>query len=210
MKRNLLKLITAMALVAVSGLFAYAQTSTSSLNGAVTDPNGEVVPGATVLVKSNSTGAEYKAATSSNGTFSIPALGADTYTVIISAPGFKQAVVNDVKLDAGAPGSVRVSLEVGAPNESVVVQGGGEVVQTQSANISTTLQVKQIVNLPLQTRNVMDFLVLLPGVNTTGGRAAPRSTACRKPPSTSRWTASTRRTTSTRRATASSVISARA
>ncbi len=169
MKRNLLKLITVMALVAVSGLLAHAQTPTTSLNGAITDPNGEAVAGATVQIKNNSTGAEYRATTSSNGTFSIPALNPDTYIVTISAPGFKQAVVNNVKLDAGVPGSVRVGLEVGAPNESVVIQGGGEVVQTQTANISTTLQIKQIASLPLQSRDTLYFLVLLPGTNTTGG-----------------------------------------
>src|SRR5262249_10990800 len=51
-------------------------------------------------------------------------------------------------------------------NESVVVHSGGEVVQTQSANISTTLLVNQIVNLPLVSRNASDFIVMLPGVNT--------------------------------------------
>jgi hypothetical protein len=169
MRRRLLNLIAAIALAAVSTVFVYAQTSTSSLNGAVTDQNGEAVAGATVLVKNNSTGTEFKATTSSNGTFSIPSLDSDTYTVTLSAAGFKQAVVNGVKLDAGVPGSVRVTLEVGSTTESVVIQGGGEVLQTQSANISTTLSVKQIASLPLQTRNVLDFVVFLPGTATTGG-----------------------------------------
>jgi hypothetical protein len=165
MKRNLLKLITAMALIAVCGLFAQAQTTTS-LNGAVTDPNGEVVAGATVQVKNNATGETFKAATAGNGTFSIPALDAGTYTVTVSAQGFKQAVVNEVKLDTGVPASVRISLEVGAPSESVVVQGGGEVLQTQSANISTTLNINQIASLPLVSRNPINFVVLMPGVST--------------------------------------------
>src|SRR5262249_28932168 len=77
-------------------------------------------------------------------------------------------------LDAGTPASVRVSLEVGNTSESVTIQGGGEVVQTQSANVATTLNVTQIAQLPLQTRNAMDFLVMLPGVNTPGN-VGPRS-----------------------------------
>ncbi len=68
-----------------------------------------------------------------------------------------------------SPTTVNITLEVGASSESVVIQGGGEVVQTQSANISTTISVKQIASLPLQTRNVLDFVVFLPGTNTTGG-----------------------------------------
>ncbi len=169
MKRKWFRLFSTMVLLAAINSLASGQGSTSSLTGSVTDPNGEVIAGATVVVKNNATTAESRAVTASNGTFSIPALNAGTYTVAISATGFKQAVVNDVKLDAGVPGSVRVSLEVGSTNESVVVQGGGEVVQTQTANISTTLQVKQIASLPLQSRDTMYFLVLLPGANTTGG-----------------------------------------
>ncbi|MGH9834362.1 MAG: carboxypeptidase regulatory-like domain-containing protein, partial [Blastocatellia bacterium] len=101
--------------------------------------------------------------------YTVPSLGSGTYTVTVSAPGFKQVVVQNVKVDAGVPATANVTLEVGAPSESVVIQGGGEVLQTQSANISTTLQVKQIASLPLQTRNVLDFVVFLPGTNTTGG-----------------------------------------
>jgi hypothetical protein len=63
---------------------------------------------------------------------------------------------------------VRVELEVGAANESIVVQGGGEVLQTQSANIATTLSVNQISNLPLVSRNPLNFVVLMAGVNTPG------------------------------------------
>ncbi len=169
MRRTLLKLLLALAAVALSPIFIAAQGTTTSLNGSVNDANGAVVPGAAVKIKNTTTSAEYRATTSSNGTFSIPALDPDVYTVTISAPGFKQSIINGVKLDAGTPGSVRVELEVGATTETVVVQGGGEIVQTQSANISTTLNVNQIAQLPLQTRNVMDFLTNLPGVNTTGG-----------------------------------------
>src|SRR5262249_38815178 len=114
------------------------------------------------------TGAEFRAITSGNGTFSIPALAFGTYTVIISAQGFKQAIVNEVKLDTGVPATVRVTLEVGAANESIVVQGGGEVLQTQSANVATTLNVNQISNLPLVSRNPVNFIVLMAGVNTPG------------------------------------------
>jgi hypothetical protein len=166
MQRRISILITAIALTALLCLTALGQTA--PLNGAITDPNGAVVAGATVVVKNNVTGEKYQATTSGNGTFSIPALGASTYTVTINAPGFKQAVINEVKLDVGTPANVRVTLEVGNTSESVVIQGGGEIVQSQSANISTTLNVNQISSLPLVTRNPLDFIVLLPGVSTAG------------------------------------------
>src|SRR5262245_22901391 len=168
MKRRVPILISVIAFVLLSSLTGFGQVS-SAISGVVHDPNGEVVSGATVVVKNAATGAEFRASSSGSGVYTVPSLGSGTYIVTVSAPGFKQAVVRDVKLDAGIPTTVNVELELGAASESVVVQGGGEIVQTQSANISTTLQVKQIAHLPLQTRNVLDFLVLLPGTNTRGG-----------------------------------------
>jgi Carboxypeptidase regulatory-like domain len=168
MNRITFKHLTLPIILAAGNLLAFSQvTSTSSISGAVTDPNGAMVAGAEVIVKNNTTTTEYSAVTGGNGVFTVPALGAGAYTVTVSAAGFKQAVINNVKLDAGVPASVRITLEIGAANESVTIQGGGEVVQTQSANIATTLVVNQITNLPLVSRNASDFIVMLPGVNTT-------------------------------------------
>jgi hypothetical protein len=159
-----------MAFVATCSSLVFSQgSSTSSLSGVVLDPAGEFIAGAQVTAKNKATGAEFRAVTADNGTFSIPALDAGTYAVTISARGFKQSVISDVKVDAATPAAVRVPLEVGNPSESVVVEGGAEIVQTQSATISTTLKVNQIASLPLQTRNALDFIVMLPGTNTTGG-----------------------------------------
>jgi hypothetical protein len=160
--------ISIIAIASLMSLTAFGQF-TSSISGTIHDPDGSVISGATVIVKNTANSAEFKATSSGSGVYTVPSLGAGTYIVTASAPGFKQAVVQDVKLDAGVPATVNVKLEVGAASETVVVQGGGEIVQTQTANVSTTLDVKQISNLPLQSRNVMYFLTLLPGVNTTGG-----------------------------------------
>src|SRR5262245_12702792 len=168
MKRRVPNLISIIAFASLMSITAFGQVS-SSISGTIHDPNGEVVSGATVVVKHAATGAEFRATSSGSGVYTVPSLGSGTYLVTVSAAGFKQGVVKDVKLDAGVPATVNVALEVGATSESVVVQGGGEIVQTQSANISTTLNVNQISNLPLQSRNTMYFLLLLPGTNTTGG-----------------------------------------
>ncbi len=169
MRRRMLSLVSVVILAAAINSLTYAQgSSTSSLTGSAADPTGAVIAGAQVIVKNNATSAEFRAVTAANGTFSIPSLDAGTYTVSISAPGFKQVIINDVKLDAGAPSTVRVSLDVGSTSESVVVQGGAEILQTQSANISTTMSINQIANLPLVSRNPINFVTFLPGVNTAG------------------------------------------
>jgi hypothetical protein len=160
-------LITAVALTMFMCLTALAQVS-APLSGTVTDPDGAVISGATVTVQNPATGAEFKTTSSGSGTYTIPSLSTGTYKVTVSASGFKTAVVQNVKIDAGIPANVNVTLEVGAANESVIVQGGAEVVQSQSANISTTLNVNQIINLPLNSRNALNFIVFLPGVDTPG------------------------------------------
>ena len=170
MGRSFLGLIAVIAMAAMCNWTAYGQGgSTSSLTGWVTDPAGSVIPGAQVTIKNHATSAEFKAVTAGNGTFSIPALDAGLYHVTISAAGFKQVVITDVKVDVGTPASVRATLEVGNTSESIVVQGGGEIMQTQSATISTTLNVNQIANLPLVSRNTLNFITLLPGTSTPRG-----------------------------------------
>jgi TonB-dependent Receptor Plug Domain len=93
---------------------------------------------------------------------------------MVSARGFKQAVIKGVKIDAGIPASVNVMLEVGATTDTVVVQGGAEVLQSQSASISTTITGRQITDLPFTSRNVTDLLLYLPGTTTPG---RPRSSS---------------------------------
>jgi hypothetical protein len=158
-----------MLLIATISCFAYAQGASSSLSGVVIDQSGGVVPGADVKVKNDANGAEFKTITAGNGTFSIPALDAGTYTATIAMAGFKQAIIKDVKIVAASPSNIRVTLQVGGSNETVTVVASAEMLQSQTANISTTMTLRQIANLPLATRNAIDFLVMLPGVNTTAG-----------------------------------------
>ncbi len=148
---------------------AFAQGgATSSITGVVVDTDGGFVPGATVTVKSDSTGAEFSAVTSSVGAFTVPTLNIGTYTVTVSLTGFKTAVLKDVTVTAGVPATVRAKLEVGGVSETVVVQGATEVIQTQSAAVATTINTKSIVSLP-GSRSTLDFVQFLPGVQTPGG-----------------------------------------
>ncbi len=168
MKSNLLRFMTVMLLALSASVAAFAQGTTSTIAGSVTDQNGAVISGASVTVKNNGTGAEFKVSSSGSGAYSVPSLGSGVYTVTVEAQGFKKAVVQDVKLDVGVPSTVNVTLEIGAASESVVVQGGAEVLQTQSANVSTTITGRQITETPLASRDALDLVLLLPGTNTPG------------------------------------------
>jgi len=169
MKQIAFRSVAALLLLSAFSLTGLAQGgSASSLSGVIVDSTGAVIPGVEVKVKNNATGAEYQTITAANGTFSVPALSSGTYTATVSMANFKQSIVKDILVVGGVPATIRVTLQVGGTNETVVVESGAEMVQSQTANITTTLILKQVTNLPLATRNAMDFLVFLPGVTTTG------------------------------------------
>ena len=162
---------TLLAALLVCGGAAHAQSgaSTTSLSGLVVDSSGGVLPGADVVVKDTARGTTFSAVTNEHGLFSLPALDIGTYTVTVSMSGFTSAVVNDVVLNAGVPASVRATLQVGGLTETVAVQAASEIVQTQSSAVATTLSVNQIMSLPLTSRNTLDFLSLMPGVDAARG-----------------------------------------
>src|SRR5678815_5200018 len=115
-----------------------AQSTTGSISGTVTDQTGAVVPGANVTVKGES-GQQYTAVTKGDGVYTVPGVPAGTpkYTVTITAPSFKTAVVQNVKVDVATPATVNAQLEPGNINETVVVASGAEVLQTETATVGT-------------------------------------------------------------------------
>ena len=169
MRNGLQKYLLVLLIIALSGISAFGQGgSTGSIAGTVVDPKGAVVAGATVVVKSAATNQESTTQTSSEGTFTVPSLVAGVYTATITAAGFKQAVVTEIKVDVGKPSSINVDLEIGSANESVTVVGGGELLQTQSATVGTTLTGRQITDLPTVSRDALDLVLALPGTTTVG------------------------------------------
>jgi Carboxypeptidase regulatory-like domain len=183
MKPCMIRFLALAIFLAASSSASFGQSgATAPLSGLVLDQGGAVVSGAVVIVKNNATGAEFTVTTATNGTYTVPALGAGLYTVTVEAAGFKKVLLQDVKIDVGVPATANVTLEIGERSESVVVQGAGEVLQTQTANITTTIQTKQIAELPLQSRNSIYFLTMLPGVSSAA-TASPRNSTINGLPS---------------------------
>jgi hypothetical protein len=144
---------------------AFAQgSSTSSISGTVMDTAGGAVPGVTVVV-TNAAGQSFETVTNAQGVFSVPALSAGTYTVTVSLTGFKTAVIPDVRVQPGTPAAVQVKLEVGQLEETVTVMSSAELINTQTATISSTLNADQINRMPTPTRNALNAVTFLPGVN---------------------------------------------
>jgi hypothetical protein len=158
--------LTAVFVPAVCVLAA-AQTTTT-LSGTVVDSAGGVIPGASVVVTNKATNTKFAGVTDATGAFAVPALDAGLYHVAVSLMGFKTAVVDDVRLQPGIPASVKAVLEVGTLEETVVVEGGARLVNTQTPTVAATLNVDQINQMPLPTRNALNAVTFLTGVNTAG------------------------------------------
>ena len=155
----------ACAVVMLLTAAAFAQSATSSISGTVTDSAGGVIPGAAVTVK-NEAGASFETVTNSQGYFTVPALGAGTYTVSVSLTGFKTAVVSPVRIALGTPAALKIALEVGQLTETITVASSSELINTQTATVSSTLNSDQLNRMPTPTRNALNAVTFLPGVNT--------------------------------------------
>lgn len=161
--------LTAAVLFAIFIVAAAAQTTTSTLEGQVQDPQGAVIPRAEILVVNTATGQTFKTVSDEHGHWVFAAMPTATYRVTVSAPGFRKTSIEDAKIDVGIPATVNATLEVGSMTESVEVLGGAEVLQTTSATVASNLSGTQVHDLPLQSRNALDLIVTQAGTQTVGG-----------------------------------------
>jgi hypothetical protein len=164
----LLSLFLVFMLAAAAGASAQGG-ATSSITGTVVDSSGGIVPGADVVAKNNANATTYNAVSGGNGAFNIPAVDPGTYTVTVALMGFKTAVLNQVAVTSAAPATLKAVLELGKLEETVVVEAAAQLIQTQSTAVASTINVKQITNLPLPGRGAFDFVTQLPGVNSSTG-----------------------------------------
>ncbi len=155
-----------LALLFVSSVLPFsltAQDTTGRIIGVVTDPSGSVVTGAKVTVTNVETNASETTTTGNDGSYQIPLLPAGSYRVSAEAPGFRKSVTNIEKLDINQSLKVDVKLEVGATTETVQVEAYASGVETVSAAVGSVVTSNQIHNAPLNGRNVMDLIGLMPG-----------------------------------------------
>ena len=161
--RFILAVVLALLVFAPS---AFSQGSTGTLVGTVSGPDG-VLPGATITVTDNQTKKERTVVTSGDGGFNLSQLEFGTYTVNVTSPGFKTYTATDLKIDAGREYSLNTTLEVGSIQEHVTVIAGADVINSSNASLSNTVSLKDVKELPINGRNPLALLNLLPGVNAT-------------------------------------------
>ncbi|PYS86590.1 MAG: hypothetical protein DMF62_15370 [Acidobacteria bacterium] len=170
MKTNLRLLCSVLALVLAFAAAAFAQT-TGTVEGAVTDPNGGVVKGATVTLTETATGRSVTTTTNDEGFFTFRSLVPGNYSVMVAQSGFSKATAERVVVQVGTVARADIQLKVGGANENVNVDIGDTEVQvdTTRQTVDGVVTAKQIVALPLNERNFLDLAVLQPGVTVVDG-----------------------------------------
>src|SRR4051812_23241300 len=163
------KFTLAVLLVCLLTLSALAQSNTGRLVGTVSSSDG-VIRGATVVVTDNKTGKERTVVSGDEGAFTVPQLDPGTYTVKVEATGFAGKTFTDVKIDVSRDYSLNASLEVGSVTGDVTVVAGADVINSSSAELSTTVSTRQISELPLNGRNPLNLITLQAGTAANGAQ----------------------------------------
>ncbi len=151
---------------------AYGQYR-ASIQGVVTDPQGDVVSGATVTLKNLDTNQTLTATTDASGIYNFNALAASKYSLTVEKTGFKKKVLESVGVIADQPNAVNLQLEVGEVTQSVTVNGDSTpLIDTETAAISGTVTSNQIQHMPSFGRDVLKLVELAPGAFADGSQAS--------------------------------------
>ncbi|HKE21112.1 MAG TPA: carboxypeptidase regulatory-like domain-containing protein [Bryobacteraceae bacterium] len=143
----------------------HAQVSTTSMiNGTVTDPSGSAVAGAKVTITNSASEAKWETISNSVGSFSQPGLGTGQYEVSITSPGFKTFREVGIALESAGVYTVTAVMNVGDTSAAVTVSASATAVQTSSPEISSTVSAEETEALPLNGRNYEGLGSLMPGV----------------------------------------------
>ena len=142
--------------------------STASISGVVKDTDGAVLPGVSVVIKNDTSGQSQDVTTDAEGRYQATALGAGSYTVSATLSGFKVATAKSVRVAPGQPVTIPLTLEIGQLEETVIVTSSSELINTENGTVSATLNSDQLMRMPTPTRNALNAVAFLPGVNTTG------------------------------------------
>ncbi len=148
--------------------FGSALAQTGTITGQVSDISGAVIPKASIVVTSTTTGFSQTVSTSSAGVYSLPALPPAVYNVVVTASGFQSVTRSGVTLTIAATLPLNFKLAPSGATVSVDVNGSSNVsIETDSAENSTVIESKQITDLPLILRDPYQLVLLTPGVVTS-------------------------------------------
>ena len=150
---------------------ARSQAVNATLSGKITDASGGSIAKATVIASNLATGFSRSAQSSDNGEYSIPALPAGEYKVAVEFAGFGKQIKN-ITLQVGQAAELGFTLSPGQMVQKVEVEATSELAEPTRTQVSTVITENQIINLPVNGREFINFALLSPAVtvgDTTSG-----------------------------------------
>ena len=141
-----------------------AAQTTSTITGVVTDAQKLAVIGAEVRLEETATSVKRTTVTDGDGAFHFPAVPAGTYTITVSKTGFTTRVFKDLEVTLNRTQTINMQLEVGGLTQLAEVSAELPLLETQSSAQSTTITPAEIANMPINGRNYLDLMQLVPGV----------------------------------------------
>ena len=161
------------AVVLFSTVLAQAQTNRGSISGTVIDQSQAVMAGVSVTITNQGTNEVRKVTTSASGAFSVPNLEPVRYRLEVDAPGFKKTIVADAKVDTATNTSLNIIMQAGSVDTKVTVSAEAAVINTESGTLSATVTEREIQDVPLANRSVLDLALTLPNVAGDAGSENP-------------------------------------
>ena len=157
--------------VFLSAIPAFGQFATAEFNGSVVDESGGALPGVTLTVTAETTGLVRTVISNDVGRFVIPAMQPGRYAVRAELSGFQTQTRTGVAVGVGQAVTINFKLPVGTLQDQITVTGESPLVEVTQTVIGTNVTLQDIESLPMQGREQMALLALVPGLtpNMTAG-----------------------------------------
>ncbi|HZB88364.1 MAG TPA: carboxypeptidase-like regulatory domain-containing protein [Terracidiphilus sp.] len=160
---------------------ASAQLTTADILGTVTDTSGAVVPNATLTLTDLATNQIRTVQSNGTGEYIFPLLPVGHYSILVKAAGFEASKTADLSVEAGDRARADIQLHVGAATDVVEVTATTPLLQADSATVSSSVTEESVQDLPVNNRNFVNLVQIVPGANegpgnglTSGGRPDDR------------------------------------
>lgn len=165
MKLFFTRSLAAITLFLAASTAVVAQTTSAGITGVVTDPNGALVPNATITATNTATNQKRTVTTNGYGVYAITPLPVGEYEIRIAAQGFKNHLFKQIVLQVGQIQTLDAQLQVG---DTTIILDGGDglgppLVDTETAKVDAVIGSREIENLPLNGRNYLELALLTPG-----------------------------------------------
>jgi hypothetical protein len=164
----MIRTLVSLSLAICLGLPAYSQSLTS-LNGAIVDPTGAVVPGSTITLTNTENNSKREVVTDSAGKYAFLAVQPGSYKLLAKKSGFADISVQQIRLLVSTPATLNLTFEtVGSVAQTIEISAEGVQLNTVDATVGNSFGTKPITQLPFEGRRADRILSLQPGISYIG------------------------------------------